>query len=885
MTSSIVKTTCPYCGVGCGVDAKLENGNLIAVSGTTDHPANYGKLCVKGSSLHETVDHEGRMLTPMLHGQPTDWDTSLAYVSDKIKAIVAEHGPDAFAFYVSGQILTEDYYVANKLIKGFIGTANIDTNSRLCMASAVVAHKRAFGTDTVPGNYDDLNHADLVILTGSNLAWAHPIVYQRLANAKKQNPSLQVVVIDPRKTASCDIADLHLPLKPGSDAFLFNGLAHHLIAHNKLDDSFLANHCNGLEAIQQTVINQTSQQTAQDCDLTEDQINHFYSLFANNERVVTLFSQGINQSSSGVDKGNAIINCHLLTGKIGKPGAAPFSITGQPNAMGGREVGGLANQLAAHMDFKKPEHIDRVARFWNATNMAKNEGLKAVDMFDAVADGRIKAIWIMATNPVVSMPDADRIKAALQSCDLVIVSDSQAMTDTSQYADVCFPATTWAEKDGTVTNSERFISRQRGYLLPPGDAKHDWQAICEVAKRLGFEEAFNYENSADIFREHAALSGFENDDERDFDISLLSQISNAEYHNLTPIQWPVNARHPNGRSRFFDDGRFYTADKKANLIAVQPRLPTYTPNSGQVTLNTGRIRDQWHTMTRTGKSARLLEHIASPTVQIHPETARQQAIANNALVKLSDRGISYIARAEITESVRADSLFIPMHWNDMFASHARANSLVRPISDALSGQPEFKHSPVTITPLVAQWQGWLMTNETFTPDSDLEWFRTPLANCTLWELISEQRLPDMAWLRTQFSDMDDWVHLQDTEGRYLSAAGFKNNRLCVVLMSEPDLPEMDRNWLKAQIGTEFETKSDRLRLLAGVPADPASQTGRTVCSCYQVGEQTIINAIINGEADSVESLGALLKCGTNCGSCIPELRALTLEQQAKETAA
>jgi len=470
MTSSIVKTTCPYCGVGCGVDAKLENGNLIAVSGTTDHPANYGKLCVKGSSLHETVDHEGRMLTPMLHGQPTDWDTSLAYVSDKIKAIVAEHGPDAFAFYVSGQILTEDYYVANKLIKGFIGTANIDTNSRLCMASAVVAHKRAFGTDTVPGNYDDLNHADLVILTGSNLAWAHPIVYQRLANAKKQNPSLQVVVIDPRKTASCDISDLHLPLKPGSDAFLFNGLAHHLIAHNKLDDSFLANHCNGLEAIQQAVIDQTSQQTAQDCDLTEDQINHFYSLFANNERVVTLFSQGINQSSSGVDKGNAIINCHLLTGKIGKPGSAPFSITGQPNAMGGREVGGLANQLAAHMDFKKPEHIDRVARFWNATNMAKNEGLKAVDMFDAVADGRIKAIWIMATNPVVSMPDADRIKAALQSCDLVIVSDSQAMTDTSQYADVCFPATTWAEKDGTVTNSERFISRQRGYLLPPGDA-------------------------------------------------------------------------------------------------------------------------------------------------------------------------------------------------------------------------------------------------------------------------------------------------------------------------------------------------------------------------------------------------------------------------------
>jgi len=314
-------------------------------------------------------------------------------------------------------------------------------------------------------------------------------------------------------------------------------------------------------------------------------------------------------------------------------------------------------------------------------------------------------------------------------------------------------------------------------------------------------------------------------------------------------------------------------------------VPNYTPTSEQLTLNTGRIRDQWHTMTRTGKAARLLEHIASPTVQIHPITAQKKTIKNNTLVKLHDRGISYIARAEITDTIRQDSLFVPMHWNDMFASHARANSLVRPISDALSGQPEFKHSPVTVTPLIAQWQGLLMTSEAFTPDTDLEWFRTPLANCTLWELISEQRLPTMTWLTTQFAEMDDWVHLQDTEGRYLSAAGFKDHRLRVVLMSEPDLPEMDRNWLKAQIGEEFANKRDRLRLLAGVPADPSSQTGRTVCSCYQVGEQTIINALINGEADSVESLGALLKCGTNCGSCIPELRALAVATNKGKDAA
>jgi assimilatory nitrate reductase catalytic subunit len=885
MTASIVKTTCPYCGVGCGVDAKIENDQLIAVSGSTDHPANQGRLCVKGSSLHETVDHQGRLLHPMINHQQVSWDTAIAHVADSFKAIIDEYGPDSVAFYLSGQILTEDYYVANKLIKGFMGTANVDTNSRLCMASAVVAHKRAFGTDTVPGCYDDLNHADVVILTGSNLAWAHPIVYQRLAKAKENNPNMQVVVIDPRRTATCDLADLHLPLRPGSDAYLFNGLAQHILSTNAHDPVFVNDHTNGFDAFCDSVKTQTLSKTAADCDLDEGALGEFYRLFTEHTNVVTVFSQGINQSSSGVDKGNSIINCHLLTGKIGRKGAAPFSITGQPNAMGGREVGGLANQLAAHMDLKKPEHVDRVQRFWQAPNMATTEGLKAVDMFDAMLDGRIKAVWIMATNPVVSMPDADRIKAALSQCELVVVSDALEHTDTSAFAHVKLPATTWGEKDGTVTNSERFISRQRGCLPPPGEARHDWQALCDVAKRMGFEEAFSYTSNADIFREHAALSGFENDHERDFDISGLADISDVAYHALKPIQWPVNQAYPNGRQRFFDDGLFFTPNRKANLVAVQPRLPVHAPKASELMLNTGRIRDQWHTMTRTGKAARLLEHISLPSVQIHPDSAKHRLIEDDQLVSITHQQTRYVARAEVTEAVRKDSVFVPMHWTDQFASQARANSVVKAEVDPISGQPEFKQSPVNVSALPAMWQGLLFTTAAFKPDEDLIWFKTPLSKGTAWELISEDRLPDLDWLKNNFPEVDEWVHFSDTEGRYLSAAGFVNTRLVVLLLGEPNRPNCDRHWVNEQLGECFDVSTDRLRLLAGVPADPASQTGRTVCSCYQVGEQTIINALLEGKADSAESLGATLKCGTNCGSCIPELKAIVEKTLTRDAAA
>jgi assimilatory nitrate reductase catalytic subunit len=490
MSASSVKTTCPYCGVGCGVNLTIPdsvNQGVPPVSGDMDHPANFGRLCVKGSSLAQTIKSDDRLLAPMLNGQVVSWESAIETVSSKISQVVKDHGPDAFAFYLSGQILTEDYYVANKLAKGFIGTANVDTNSRLCMASAVVGYKRAFGSDTVPCNYEDLERCDLLIMVGSNAAWTHPILYQRIAAAKKQRPDMKVVVIDPRETATCDIADLHLAIKPGSDAAIFSFLLSDSVQADIVDHDFIVKHTNGFETalVQARASTPNVSYTADFCGIGEQDLVRLVGWWRDTAKTITFYSQGINQSSSGVDKCNAIINCHLATGRIGKEGAGPFSITGQPNAMGGREVGGLANQLAAHMDFATPGAQDLVQRFWQAPNMATENGLKAVDLFQAIEEGKVKVVWIMSTNPMVSLPDTAQVRRALEKCELVIVSDCKAHTDTTAMADVLFPATGWSEKDGTVTNSERRISRQRGGVPAPGEAKHDWWAICEVAKKNG----------------------------------------------------------------------------------------------------------------------------------------------------------------------------------------------------------------------------------------------------------------------------------------------------------------------------------------------------------------------------------------------------------------
>ncbi|WP_301387354.1 molybdopterin-dependent oxidoreductase, partial [Thalassolituus sp. UBA2590] len=561
-----VQTTCPYCGVGCGVDISGTQEDIAPVAGMKSHPANFGRLCVKGSALHDTLGHADRLLHPTMNGQTTDWDTALNLVADKIRQVISTHGPEAVAFYGSGQLLTEDYYVANKLMKGFIGSANMDTNSRLCMASAVASYKRSIGSDTVPGCYEDLEQADLLVITGSNAAWAHPILFQRMAAAKKARPDMKVVVIDPRKTATCDIADLHLPIKPGSDTTLFNALLTYLHQQNALDTHFIEqcseNISAALDAASQAAADFSS--LADITDVSQQDLETFFAWFRDMPKTVTFYSQGVNQSVDGTDKANSIINLPLATGRIGKPGACPFSITGQPNAMGGREVGGLANQLAAHMDFS-PADRDRVRRFWQSPRIAEKPGLKAVDLFNEVKSGKIKFLWVMSTNPLVSMPDADDVKEAMKHCELVVVSDCMANTDTTAAAHVLLPAASWGEKNGTVTNSERRISRQRGFLPPPGEARPDWWIITQVARRLGFGKEFPYEHPADIFDEHARLSMFENKGTRDFDLSGLTNMSREQYDALAPVQWPVNDKYPSGRARFYDDGYFYTESGKAKF--------------------------------------------------------------------------------------------------------------------------------------------------------------------------------------------------------------------------------------------------------------------------------------------------------------------------------
>ncbi len=803
-----IRTTCPYCGVGCGV-LVTQSGDGYTVRGDPDHPANLGRLCSKGSALGETLGLEDRLLHPEVAGRQVSWDQALDTVAHRFRQAIEDHGPDAVAFYVSGQLLTEDYYVANKLMKGFIGSGNIDTNSRLCMSSAVAAHKRAFGTDTVPGCYEDLEMADLVTLVGSNAAWTHPVVFQRIAAAKKARPAMKVVVIDPRRTATCDIADLHLSIRPGADAWLFNGLLNHLRREGGIDWGYLENHVEGFGAALDAVNGLGIPQVAAACGLAEPDVAEFFRLFTATPRAVTVFSQGVNQSSSGVDKGNAIINAHLATGRVGRPGASPFSITGQPNAMGGREVGGLANQLAAHMDFD-PADVERVGRFWNSQRVAKKPGLKAVDMFEAVREGRVKAVWVMATNPAVSLPQADRVVEALKHCEFLVVSEVVARTDTSIHAHVRLPAAAWGEKDGTVTNSERRVSRQRAFLPPPGEARPDWWIVGEVGKRMGYRQPFDYAGPAEIFAEHAALSAFENSPlpqagegpgerdsgpriaaelpppnpspacgrgaRRDFDLSGLlpspasggrkrgfdeqcssplepeghagpsvggaggegdaAQFAQA-YDALQPVQWPVTAN--GGTPRLFADGRFHTPSGKARMIAITPRPPAHAPDADHpFVFNTGRIRDQWHTMTRTGKTARLLAHIAEPFVEMHPEDARRAGVAAGGLARVHNGHGAMLARVVESEGQRPGSVFAPIHWNGCFSGQARAGVLVDAVVDGISGQPEFKHAPVAVSRHQAGWHGFVLSRQPLAeaPSHGLDgyWTRVKSKGGWLYEL-------------------------------------------------------------------------------------------------------------------------------------------------------
>ncbi|HEY8094636.1 MAG TPA: molybdopterin-dependent oxidoreductase [Methylobacter sp.] len=875
-----IQTTCPYCGVGCGISAKVDAAHhRLKISGDATHPANFGRLCSKGSALGETVELKGRLLQPKVYGRDTSWTEALDLVADSFFSVIDKYGADAVAIYGSGQLLTEDYYVANKLMKGFIGSGNMDTNSRLCMSSSVAGHKRAFGSDTVPGCYEDFEQAEMIVLIGSNAAWCHPVSFQRIRAAKEANPALKIVVIDPRRTVSCDIADLHLPLASGSDAALFNGLLHFLSEQNSLDSAYIKAHTEGFEpALAAAGIG--IEQVADTCKLDKDDLHRFYGWFAGHKKVISLYSQGINQSSSGTDKVNAIINCHLATGSIGKPGCGPFSLTGQPNAMGGREVGGLSHQLAAHMDFSNANDIDRVARFWNTQNIAKNPGYPAVELFDAIYDGKVKAVWIMGTNPVVSLPDADKVKLALQGCEFVVVSDCIADTDTTALAHVLLPAQGWSEKDGTVTNSERRISRQRALFKPAGSAKPDWWIITQVARRMGFEQAFHYQSPVEIFREHAALSGFENNGARDFDISAFADITQQDYDQLQPTQWPVNQTYPQGRARLFDDGRFFTESGKAQFIAITPRTPVNLPDQDYpLILNTGRLRDQWHTMTRTAIAAQLNQHKPEPFVEVHPVDAERYGLIANSLATIESFWGTMLARVQITESQLPGSLFVPMHWTEQYASRGRMGALVNAVVDPISKQPESKHTPARIKAYQSAWQGFILSRRELNISAPDYWVKSKGEKFYRYELAG-LTLPEnwQDWTKNILCDNDgatpQWQEYQDSGRGNYRAALFVNNQLesVIFITSGSALPE--RNWLTGLFAKSELEKSERMALLTGRPPVGVADVGTIVCACFNVGEKTILAAIKEKGLKTHQEVGRCLKAGTNCGSCVPEIKAL-----------
>lgn len=855
-----VRTTCAYCGVGCGIVATRTGERSVEIKGDPEHPANRGGLCSKGTHLGETVGLEGRLLHPMIGKRQVGWDKALDLVARRFRQAIAEHGPDSVAFYVSGQLLTEDYYVANKLMKGFIGSANIDTNSRLCMSSAVAGHLRAFGEDIVPASYDDLDAADLILLVGSNTAWCHPIVYQRIQ--ARCDAGAKLVVIDPRRTETAESADLHLAIRPGSDVALMNGLLTHCRAEGLLDEAYLARSVAVPEGFWDAVGEGSDLwSVARACDVPAADLRRFYELFAANPSTVTLFSQGINQSLRGTDQVNAILNLHLATGRIGKPGAAPFSITGQPNAMGGREVGGLASTLAAHMDFA-PEHRAAVQRFWDAPAIAAKPGLKAVDLFRAMGEGRIKALWIMATNPAVSMPDAGAVRDALARCPFVVVSDVIADTDSTAFAHVRLPAAAWGEKDGTVTNSERRISRQRALFALPGEARPDWWIVNEVGRRMGWADAFAYTRPAEIFREHARLSAYRNDGARLFDLGSHVAIGNDAYDALAPFRWGGEA---------FADGVYPTPDGRARLVPVRQAAQTGPLAKWPLTLNTGRYRDQWHTMSRTGLSPKLARHREEPLVEVHPQDAAAFGLSDGGLARVSTPQGASLFRVAFASGQRRGEIFTPIHWTDRQSSGGRTGLLPRALADPHSGQPGFKSTPASLAAVTPAWRGFLLSADAMPLPTCLWTTRVTVPRGALFELAGDGE-PDAIEAALPRGER---IEISDRARGARRVAVLRDGRVAAILFVTRDGQLPRRDWLIDQLGQAVEGPT----LLAGAPPGPREDPGATVCLCFNVGLNTLVAAIAGQRLTTVEAVGAALSAGTNCGSCRPSIRRILEESR------
>lgn len=885
------KSTCAYCGVGCGIEASLNANGELSIRGDKSHPANYGNLCSKGLALGETVSHEGRLLQPSINGQETDWDSALSHVAEHFSETIKEHGPDSVALYVSGQLLTEDYYVANKLMKGFIGSGNIDTNSRLCMSSSVVGHKRAFGSDTVPGCYEDLDTAELVIMTGSNLAWCHPVLFQRLKKQKAERDNLFIVVVDPRETDTCSIADMHLAIKPDTDIALFNGLLSYLTQHNKIDQNYIDKYSEGFQAALQTAQQEAEsiQQIATTLGVDEEQLNKLYQLFADTEKSMCIYSQGANQSTQGSNKVNSIINCFIATGRIGKPGMGPFSITGQPNAMGGREVGGLANTLAAHMEFGDEQAKQMISEFWQTENIATQQGLKAIDLFDAINEGKVKALWIMATNPVVSLPNTSKIISALEKCPMVVVSDCIKDTATSEYADVLLPAQGWSEKSGTVTNSERRISRQRRLLPSPGAAKADWWIISEVAKRMGFADAFNYVHEGEVFKEYAQMTTLANEDGKARDLNLigLTQLDDKGYSQLKPQQWPVTELQDEiVHQRMFQDNLFFTPSKKVQFIAVSMQRPTQTSEEYPFNLNSGRIRDQWHTMTRTGLASRLGGHISEPFVAINPLDAKKLFIEEDDLVAVNSEQGATLVRAKLTKQQKPGELFSAIHWNSQTAKAANTCTVINNDTDPFSGQPGFKHAKVNIKKWHYHSEAMLLANKPLDLAEFDYWAKQKVERGYLYRIADNrdaQQLADKLRQLLNNGAGKTLTYSPNGQVKQLHRYAFiEQQQLVNTFITSTQLKDQDLAWLQEILAMPLDASIEQA-LISGVVEGKLAQ-GKIICACKQVGINTLKAAMSEQGCQSLESIKECTGAGTGCGSCLPEIDELLAEYNQQQPA-
>lgn len=896
MQPSSTRTTCCYCGVGCGIVAETLGGVVTNVRGDADHPVNRGLLCTKGSTLHLTTGLAGRVLHPELRSQrdtPRErvtWDVALGHVASRIAATVAEYGPDAIAFYVSGQLLTEDYYAFNKLARAVVGTNNIDSNSRLCMSSAVAGYKAALGADAPPGCYEDLELADCLLIAGSNTAWAHPILHRRIEAARERAPEMKVIVVDPRRTATAETADLHLAIEPGTDVALFNGLLHVLIWDGLVDTAWLTKHATGYDEVKSLVRDYTPASVARLCGIAESDIVRAARWFGHARAVTSLYCMGLNQSSHGTAKNTALINLHLATGQIGRPGAGPFSLTGQPNAMGGREVGAMATLYPGHRDVNDAGDRAALARLWQVDTLPARPGLPAIELFDALRRGEVRIVWIVCTNPAQSLPDQPAIRAALERAELVIVQDAYAGTETAAYADVLLPATTWAEKDGTMTNSERRVSRVRPALAAPGEARPDWAIAADTIRLLqpvlrgSAPPLAAWQSAAEVFAEHARTTAG-----RDLDITGLTH---ERLDAVGPLQWPLQAGAAADTPRLYTDGRFATPDGKARLQATP-----YRPVAERVDarypfrLVTARLRDQWHGMTRTGRVPQLYGHAGEPALGMHPADLARRRLVTGDLVEVASRRGRVTVAVEADDTLRPGTVCLPMHWGSRLLGGRDAagiNAVTIPAVDAASRQPELKHCAVRVTKSALAHR---LVAFTTSPESvDLLRHVSALLPCFAHAqcVLLAGREPGvllrvahdaviapslLAQVDALFGlDTEDSLRYDDARrgvGRRLKLAGDQlvAARLAGDLAAEP--------WLRDYVVRGASVAAVRRQLLAPGAPPAARAPGKTVCSCWNVPREDITDWLAaNGTNDALPRLQHTLKCGTHCGSCLPELRRL-----------